>query len=143
MLSEICLQCFDAVGWAAGKARPVKNRGCGCLSGARCRQLYDLHINSMTYTLFLFQIISFKKYFYVSLGNNFLLFCGGPLVVEALGNCPVCPLLNPALCLREVCTDQKHWRRSLARQVTGGQASWPCPLRYCSSMVSFTLLGQP
>ena len=33
---------------------------------------------------FLFQIISFKKYFYVSLGNNFFLFlwrppsCGGP-----------------------------------------------------------------
>jgi len=24
-------------------------------------------------------------------------FCGGPLVVEALGNCPVCPPLNPAL----------------------------------------------
>jgi len=24
---------------------------CGCLSGARRRQLYDLHINSMTYTL--------------------------------------------------------------------------------------------
>jgi len=42
--------------------------------------------------------MSFKKYFYVSLGNNFLLFLwrplsyGGPLVVEALGNCPVCPL---------------------------------------------------
>jgi len=42
-------------------------------------------INCMTYTLFfLFQVISFKKYFYVSLGNNFLLFlwrplsCGGP-----------------------------------------------------------------
>jgi len=46
---------------------------------------------------FLFQIISFKKYFYVSLGNNFLMFCGGPLDVEALGNCPVCPPLNPAL----------------------------------------------
>ena len=46
---------------------------------------------------FLFQIITFKKYFYVSLGNNFLLFCRGPLVVEALGNCPVCPPLNPAL----------------------------------------------
>jgi len=29
------------------------------------------------------QIISFKKYFYCSLGNNFLLiFCGGTLVVE-------------------------------------------------------------
>ena len=28
----------------------------------------------------LFQIISFKKYFYVSLGNNFFnCFCGGPL----------------------------------------------------------------
>jgi len=39
-----------------------------------------------------------KKYFYVSLRGNFLLFfCGGPLVVEALGNCPVCPPLNPAL----------------------------------------------
>jgi len=27
----------------------------------------------------------------------FTVFCGGPLVVEALGNCPVCPPLNPAL----------------------------------------------
>jgi len=41
-----------------------------------------------------------KKYFYVSLGNNFTVFCGRPLVVEALGNCPVCSLLNPALCKR-------------------------------------------
>jgi len=39
----------------------------------------------MTYTLFLFQIISFQKYFYVSLGNIFYCFflwrplcCGGP-----------------------------------------------------------------
>ena len=41
-----------------------------------------------------------KKYFYVSLGSNFLLFFrGGPLVVEALSNCPVCPPLNPALLL--------------------------------------------
>ena len=47
---------------------------------------------------FLFQIISFKKYFYVSLGNNFFtVFVEAPLVVEALGNCPVCPPLNPAL----------------------------------------------
>jgi len=37
-----------------------------------------------------------KKYFYVSIGNIFLLF-----FVEALGNCPVCPppALNPALVL--------------------------------------------
>jgi len=27
----------------------------------------------------------------------FTVFCGGPLDVEALGNCPVCPSLNPAL----------------------------------------------
>ena len=27
---------------------------CGCLSGAWCKQLYDLHINSMTYTLYQF-----------------------------------------------------------------------------------------
>jgi len=45
-----------------------------CLSGARCRPA----------RYFLFQIISFKKYFYVSLGNNFKtvflrrpLSCGG------------------------------------------------------------------
>ena len=38
-------------------------------------------------------------YFYVSLGNNFFtVFVEAPLVVEALGNCPVCPPpLNPAL----------------------------------------------
>ena len=48
---------------------------------------------------YLFQIISFKKYFYVSLGNNFFtVFVEAPLVVQALGNCPVCPSpLNPAL----------------------------------------------
>ena len=37
----------------------------------------DLHINSMTDTLF-FQIISFKKYFYVSLGNFFTVFVESP-----------------------------------------------------------------
>ena len=32
-------------------------------------------------------------------------FCGGPLVVEALGNCPVCPLpLNPALLVPRLST---------------------------------------
>jgi len=59
---------------------------CGCLSGARCRQLYDLHINSMTYTLFFIPDYNFQKiFFYVSLGNIFYCFCGGPLVVEAPG----------------------------------------------------------
>jgi len=62
------------IGWQEGHPAS-KNRvvgcWCGCLSGVRCRQLYDLRINSMTYSYFLFQIISFKKYFYVSLGNNF------------------------------------------------------------------------
>jgi len=57
--------------------------------------IYDLHINAVTYTLFLFQIISFKKYFYVSLGINFLLFSyGGPLVVEASGQLPSLPPLK-------------------------------------------------
>jgi len=33
-----------------------------------------------------------KKYLYVSLRNNFFaVFCGGPLVVKSLCNCPVCP----------------------------------------------------
>ena len=61
-----------------------------------CRQLYDLHINSMTYTLFFIPDYQFHKVFFnVFLGNNFLLFlCGGPIVVEALGSCPVCPPLK-------------------------------------------------
>ena len=46
---------------------------------------------------FLFQIISFKKYFYVSFPLIFYCFCGGPVVVDALGSCPVCPPSNPAL----------------------------------------------
>ena len=66
--------------------RPVKNRvvrcWCGCLSTAGCRQLYDLHINSMA---------SLKKYFMFLWVIFFTVFCGGRLVVEALGNCPVCP----------------------------------------------------
>jgi len=49
----------------------------------------------MIYTLFFIADYQFQKVFYVSLGNNFFtVFCGGPLVVEALGNCPVCPLLK-------------------------------------------------
>ena len=36
---------------------------CGCLSGARCRQLYDLHMNSMTYTLFFIPNYQFQKVF--------------------------------------------------------------------------------
>jgi len=48
-------------------------------------------------TSFLFHIISFKKYFYVSLGNNLLLFlwrpviCGGPWATAQFAP------LNPAL----------------------------------------------
>jgi len=41
-------------------------------------------MNNETYCLF--QIISFEKYFYVSLGNKFYCFCGDPLVVEAHGH---------------------------------------------------------
>ena len=43
----------------------------------------------------------FQSIFYVSLGNIFLLFLWRtPLVVVALGSCPVCPLpLNPTLCV--------------------------------------------
>ena len=52
----------------------------------------------MTYTLFFIPDYHFQKVFFnVSLGNIFYCFRRGPLVVEALGNCPVCPPLNPAL----------------------------------------------
>ena len=61
-----------------------------CLSGARCRPA----------RYFLFQIISFKKYFYVSLGNNFkTVFCGGPWTTAQfalpLKSGPGRPLLPP------------------------------------------------
>jgi len=48
--------------------------------------------NSMIYTLFFIPDYQFQKVFFcVSLDNILLFFCGGPLVVEALGNCSVCP----------------------------------------------------
>jgi len=51
----------------------------------------------------LFQIISFKSIFNVSLGNNFFTVLWRPpaLVVEALCNCPVCPPIKsgPVLCV--------------------------------------------
>ena len=50
----------------------------------------------------LFQIISFKKYFYITLRNIFYCFVEASLVVESLGNCPVCTPLNPAL-------DRHYW----------------------------------
>ena len=52
---------------------------CGCVSAARCRQLYDLHINSMNYTLFFIPDYQFQKvFFYVSLGNFLLFFVEAP-----------------------------------------------------------------
>jgi len=42
-------------------------------------------------TLFLFQIISFKKYFYVSLCHIFLIFCGGPPSCGGPGQLPSLP----------------------------------------------------
>jgi len=46
---------------------------------------------------FLFQIISFKKYFYVSLGNIFYCFCGRPPSCGGPGQLPSLPPLIPAL----------------------------------------------
>jgi len=79
VLSDICLQCFDAVSWAAGLASDLKETKSGgvlacSLPGAMCRQLYDLDINPMTYMLFFLPDYQFQKVFYVSLGNNILLF---------------------------------------------------------------------
>ena len=53
----------------------------------------------MTYTLFFTPDYQFQKVFlYFLIGNNLLLFCGGPLVVEAPGQLPsLPPPLHPAL----------------------------------------------
>ena len=64
----------------------------------RRRQLYDLHINSMTYTLFCIPDYQFHKAFYVSLGNNFFtVFLWRPLSLPSLP-----PFLNPALVVRRL-----------------------------------------
>jgi len=36
----LCFQCFDAVGWAAGRALACKKLSGGALAGARCRLAY-------------------------------------------------------------------------------------------------------
>ena len=56
----------------------------------------------------------FQKYFYVSLGNIFYCFCGGPLDVEALGNCPVCRPLNSVLTV-QIIRYIKHTHRQLTQ----------------------------
>ena len=45
----------------------------------------------------------------------FYCFCGGPVDVEALGNCPVCPPLNPALPNNIYCTSGLPNRRPKPR----------------------------
>jgi len=82
----ICLQCFDTVGWAAGRVsiQPVKNRvvgcWCGCLSGARCRLAYGPAGASATHCLLLQQN---PDWFYLS-GT------GQPRVVPDKGPLNVC-----------------------------------------------------
>ena len=52
-----CLQCFDAVGWAAGRAsglyKTVVRCWCGCLSGARCSLAYGPGDATATHCLLL------------------------------------------------------------------------------------------
>ena len=54
----------------AGSLLEAKVVGCWCccLSEARCRQLCDLHINSMTYTLFFIPDYQFQKVFLCFIG---------------------------------------------------------------------------
>jgi len=63
---------------------------------------------------FLFQIISFKNYFYVSLGNNFLLFlwrlpsCGGPGQLSSLPSLKSGPTAAPSTYrVAQVCGSRK------------------------------------
>jgi len=55
--STVCLQCFDAVGWAAGRASACKKLSGGCwhgyLSGVRCRFAYGPADATATHCLLL------------------------------------------------------------------------------------------
>jgi len=62
VLSAICLQCFDAVGWAAGRAsiRPVKTVWWGAGVVVCLEQGAD---NSITYTVFFIPDYQFQEVF--------------------------------------------------------------------------------
>jgi len=83
-------QSWPPIQWGAGVVV--------CLdSGARCRQLYDLHINTITYTLFFYSRLSVSKSIFM-FPWVIIFYC---LLWRPLGNCPVCPPpLNPALIRR-------------------------------------------
>ena len=49
----LCLQCFDAVGWAAGRASGLVACWHGYLSGARCRLAYGPADATATHCLLL------------------------------------------------------------------------------------------
>ena len=93
MIAEVSIRCQKNPGsWYTPYTRVYPQYTTGCLSGAGYRQLYDLHVNSMTYTLFFIPDYQFQKVFIVSFGNNFFtFFCGGPVVVEAPGLLPSLP----------------------------------------------------
>ena len=96
--------------------------------------------------VFLVQIISFKKYVYVSLGNNFFtVFRGGPLVVEApgqLSSLPLFPEIRPWVCKpvrpiqptttcrtgSEMCTGKRQLNFCLAGKVTIYLCRWQSAL---------------
>jgi len=56
----------------------------------------------------LFQIISFEKYFYVSLGNIFLLFCGGLPSCGGPGQLPSLPSLKSGSDAAKCCSCLRH-----------------------------------
>ena len=85
--------------------------------------------------VFLVQIISFKKYVYVLLGNNFFtVFRGGPLVLEAPGQLPSLPLFPeiqpPTICRTgsEMCTGKRQLNFCLAGKVTIHLCRWQSAL---------------
>ena len=86
MIAEVSIRCQKNPGsWYTPYTRVYPQYTTGCLSGAGYRQLYYLHVNSVTYTLFFIPDYQFQKVFFVSSGNNFVTFflwrprsCGGP-----------------------------------------------------------------
>jgi len=73
-----------------------KDRVVGCWCGSVWSKVQTTLYDVRPYDLHAIFIPDYQ--FQKVLGNNFFtVFYGGPLVVEALGNCPVCPLLNPVM----------------------------------------------
>jgi len=104
---------------------------CGCLSGARCRQLHDLHTNSMTcalFLLFLWRPVARERFFFIGWGDS----TGG--WVDSIQQVDVdlnfllveCSSVDSICVGKIVWVDRIHWLSTQCYSLMGNCP--PCPI---------------